>query len=86
MDTLFEAYKVENNPQQKRGIANNIIKLLSIHGQPRTLPTARACHATSSRIQLSHLSPILPPLSLFLHRLCRGDVHLPVHRQEAAQR
>jgi len=32
VDTLFEAYTAESNAQQKRGIANNIIKLLSIHG------------------------------------------------------
>ena len=37
VDTLFEAYKTEANPQQKRGIANNIIKLLSTHGLLDTL-------------------------------------------------
>jgi len=32
VDGLFEQYQKESNPQEKRGIAFNIIKLLSIHG------------------------------------------------------
>ena len=53
VDTLFEAYQAENNPQQKRGIANNIIKLLSIHGPTHShhtrthtaLPSPSQCHS-----------------------------------------
>ena len=47
VDTLFEAYKTETNPQQKRGIANNIIKLLSIHGHHTQQPTHAHYHLSA---------------------------------------